>query len=178
VQLRNQLIDVRVHDRLSHEGQRAMGHGEGLLPPLGLDAGDALEDVDHVLVFLDRLLDDHGRVVHRPSPLPAHGVLEGGKEGRRKGRVRGRYCALVVLDVGGREGGREGGGEGGADRAVAPAKHASVGASKGRCHLHTLVGGNAIECVLVAPAATTQLVLRPAARREGEGGDGSIGGRK
>ena len=85
MQLRDEVINVGVHNRLTHEGKRTMGHIEGLLPPLGFDTRDALEDIDHVLVFCDRLLDDHDRVVDRPSPLPADRVLRGGREGGKEG---------------------------------------------------------------------------------------------
>ena len=65
------------------------------------------------------------------------------------------------------EGGREGMGEGGAYRAMAPAEHTAIGAGEGRSHLHALVGGDAVEGVLVAAASATKLVLGPAAKLDG-----------
>ena len=69
-----------------------------------------------------------------------------------------------------REGAREGGREGAAYRAVAPAEHAAVGAGQGRSHLHALVGGDAVEGVLVAAASTTELVFGPTREGGREGG--------
>ena len=39
VQLADQLVDVRVHDGLAHQRERAVRHLEGLLPPVGYFLG-------------------------------------------------------------------------------------------------------------------------------------------
>jgi len=39
VELRDQIVDVRVHDRFPHQGEGAVGHVEGFLPPEGGKGG-------------------------------------------------------------------------------------------------------------------------------------------
>mmetsp|Transcript_86760 Transcript_86760/g.265553 ORF Transcript_86760/g.265553 Transcript_86760/m.265553 type:complete len:394 (-) Transcript_86760:136-1317(-) len=75
VQVGQQLVDPRVHDRLSHQRKRAMPHLHRGLPALRFDAWNALALLDHLLVLLNALRNDRLRLVHLPLPLRARGVL-------------------------------------------------------------------------------------------------------
>mmetsp|Transcript_32933 Transcript_32933/g.93631 ORF Transcript_32933/g.93631 Transcript_32933/m.93631 type:complete len:289 (+) Transcript_32933:455-1321(+) len=75
VELHDEVVDSRVHDRLADQRQGAMTHVHRRLPTLLLDTGDALALPDHALVRLDAFGDDGVGLVHLPLPLRARGVL-------------------------------------------------------------------------------------------------------
>mmetsp|Transcript_26654 Transcript_26654/g.79508 ORF Transcript_26654/g.79508 Transcript_26654/m.79508 type:complete len:338 (-) Transcript_26654:402-1415(-) len=102
VELVDELVDLRVHDRLADEGERAVAGVHRLLESVFPHAGDALALADHLPVQLHALGDDELRRVHAPLPLLAHRVLvvppaEGALVGT--GQRRRRLHALVRRDA-------------------------------------------------------------------------------
>mmetsp|Transcript_29088 Transcript_29088/g.93809 ORF Transcript_29088/g.93809 Transcript_29088/m.93809 type:complete len:234 (-) Transcript_29088:706-1407(-) len=75
VELAEQLVDLRIHDRFADETQRAVPHRKRRPPPILLDPGNSFCFFDHLHVLLDGLLHDELRAVRLPPPLPPHGIL-------------------------------------------------------------------------------------------------------
>mmetsp|Transcript_148 Transcript_148/g.530 ORF Transcript_148/g.530 Transcript_148/m.530 type:complete len:678 (-) Transcript_148:35-2068(-) len=96
----DEFVNLRVHDRLAHQGQRAVSRVHALLEPFGYDSGDAFHLFDHAAVLAHGLFHDRLRVVHLPPPLAPHrvGVMPPAEHALvRAGQTRRRLHAPVRL---------------------------------------------------------------------------------
>mmetsp|Transcript_11293 Transcript_11293/g.42147 ORF Transcript_11293/g.42147 Transcript_11293/m.42147 type:complete len:519 (-) Transcript_11293:298-1854(-) len=101
VQVVNQLVDVRVHDRLANQAQGAVSHIERVFVPLGNDTRDALELLDHAAMPFHRRRHDLVRIVDLPAPLSANWILvvPPAEDALVRARERRRHFhALVACD--------------------------------------------------------------------------------
>mmetsp|Transcript_12362 Transcript_12362/g.22377 ORF Transcript_12362/g.22377 Transcript_12362/m.22377 type:complete len:402 (-) Transcript_12362:23-1228(-) len=75
MQLTQQLINMRIHDRLPHQTQRAVPHGMRIMPSIHLYSGYSPRLLDQIHMSIHRRLHDHLRIVRLPPPFPPHGIL-------------------------------------------------------------------------------------------------------
>mmetsp|Transcript_14630 Transcript_14630/g.32045 ORF Transcript_14630/g.32045 Transcript_14630/m.32045 type:complete len:352 (+) Transcript_14630:81-1136(+) len=75
VQVREKLIDARIHDRLPDQREGAMLHGHGCLISVLLHTRNPFALADHLPMLLDALGNYHVGIVHPPLPGSAHWIL-------------------------------------------------------------------------------------------------------